>query len=287
MKKILITGSRGQLGFEFQNLKSKFIDLKFFFTDIELDIRDKHSVEFFIKKNQIDCLINTAAYTNVKKAEIEKNEANSINQKGVKNLVELAEEYKFKLIHISTDYVYNGSDENPLSEYDSVQPVNYYGLSKRNGEIHIQNSKSESIVIRTSWLYSYFGNNFVNTILKKIKHKEKIQVVNDQFGCPTNARDLAMDTIKIINSNIRLDKYGKIYNYSNLGSTNWSNFAKKIAELLNKQHEIQEVSSQFFKPDVNRPKYTITNKDKIIDVFDLKIDHWEKSLKTYLFNLDK
>ena len=175
MKKILITGSRGQLGFEFQNLKSKFIDLKFFFTDIELDIRDKHSVEFFIKKNQIDCLINTAAYTNVKKAEIEKNEANSINQKGVKNLVELAEEYKFKLIHISTDYVYNGSDENPLSEYDSVQPVNYYGLSKRNGEIHIQNSKSESIVIRTSWLYSYFGNNFVNTILKKSNIKKKFK----------------------------------------------------------------------------------------------------------------
>ncbi len=197
-------------------------------------------------------------------------------------MVELAEKYNYKLIHYSTDYVYNGENNNPLTEKSTTNPVNYYGYSKREGEKHIENSYSESIVIRTSWLYSNFGNNFVKSIISKIEKKEKINVINDQFGCPTNAKDLAFDTIKIIKSGIKLDKHGKIYNYSNLGFTNWSNFAKKIVEFLNVEYNVEEVSTEFFNTNVLRPKFSVTDKNKIVNTFNLNIPHWEDSLKNYL-----
>jgi dTDP-4-dehydrorhamnose reductase len=285
MKTILVTGCNGQLGSELYNLASKYPKINFFFKDIDLDITNKKKIEHYLKKNKINFIINTAAYTNVNNAEIEKKKADLVNEKGVKNLVELSEKYNCKLIHYSTDYVYNGKNKTPLDEKCSTKPLNYYGISKRKGEKHIENSNSESIIIRTSWLYSNFGNNFVNSIIKKVRNKEKITVVKDQFGCPTNAKDLALDTMNILKSEIKLDKYGKIYNYSNLGFTNWSNFAKQIIEFLNIEYKIQEVYTDFFKSNVMRPKYSITNKNKIINTFNLNIMHWEKSLKTYLSNL--
>ncbi len=284
MKNILVTGSNGQLGSELHNLASKFPEINFFFKDKELDISNKEIIENYLIKNKINFIINTAAYTNVNAAEIEKGNVDLVNDKAVKNLVELSEKYNCKLIHYSTDYVYNGKNKTPLDEKSSTKPLNYYGISKRKGEKHIENSSCESIIIRTSWLYSNFGNNFVNAIIKKVENKEKIIVVKDQFGCPTNAKDLAFDTMNILNSEIKLDKYGKIYNYSNLGYTNWSNFAKKIIEFLNIEYKIQEVFTEFFKSNVIRPKYSITNKNKIINTFNLNIAHWEKSLKTYLTN---
>ena len=282
---ILITGCNGQLGSELKNISFKKINT-FFFTDSNnLDITKKNIVENFIIKNNIKTIINTAAYTDVNKAEVEIKRANEINVEGVKNLVELSEKYNCKLIHYSTDYVYDGVSKSPIDEGVKTNPLNNYGVSKRKGELFIENSLCESIVIRTSWLYSKYGNNFVNTIINKAKNEKKINVVNDQFGCPTSAKDLAKDTINILNSKTRLDSFGKIFNYSNLGLTNWSDFAKKIIKLLNLKCEINEVSTASLKSNVTRPKYSVTDKSKIINSFNLKIPNWEDTLKVYLTNL--
>jgi len=281
---ILVTGCNGQLGSELKNLSFKKIHAIFFTDSKNLDITKKNKVENFIINNNIKIIINAAAYTDVNKAEIEIERANEINAEGVKNLVELSEKYNCKLIHYSTDYVYDGLSKSPIDEGLKTNPLNNYGVSKRKGELFIENSSCESIVIRTSWLYSKYGNNFVNTIINKAKSKKKINVVNDQFGCPTSAKDLAKDTIDILNSKKRLDRFGKIFNYSNSGSTNRSNFALKIIELLNLNCEINEVPTLFFKSNVNRPKYSVTNKSKIISAFNLQIPAWEDSLKIYLTN---
>ena len=287
MNNILVTGCDGQLGSEFKNLASKYTKFNFFFKDIDLDISKKTKLENFIVTNKINIILNTAAYTNVINAEIEMEKADIVNTESVKNLVELSEKYFCKLIHYSSDYVYNESTSKPINENTLTNPINYYGISKRNGEIFIENSKSESIIIRTSWLYSYYGNNFVNTILKKAKDEKEISVVNDQFGCPTYAKDLARDSLKILESKNKIDLNGKIYNYSNLGSTNWNSFALKIVKILNLNCKIIAVDSDFLKSKVRRPKHSIISKKKIISSFNLNIPQWEDSLKTYLTNFQK
>ena len=285
MKNILVTGCNGQLGSEFKNLISKYPEFNFFFKDVDLDISKKSMIENFILNNNINIILNTAAYTDVNKAEIEKEKANLINSFGVKNLVELSEKYHCKLIHFSTDYVYDGVSPELIGEGASTNPINYYGKSKREGEVFIEKSFSESIIIRTSWLYSFYGKNFVNTIIKKAKIDTEINVVNDQHGCPTHAKDLAEDTMRILTSKLKLNFDGKIYNYSNLGSTSWSDFAKEIIKYSEIECEVREVSSTFFNSNVKRPKYSITNKDKIISNFNLNIPIWKDSLKTYLISL--
>jgi dTDP-4-dehydrorhamnose reductase len=287
MRNILVTGCDGQLGSEFKDLEENYSELNFFFKDIELDVSNKLSVENFIVNCNIHIIINTAAYTNVNNAEIEKKKADLVNVESVKNLVELSEKYKCKLIHYSTDYVYEGLSIKPINESTLTNPKNYYGKSKRKGELFIENSFSESIVIRTSWLYSYYGKNFVNTIVEKANKGNELPVVNDQFGCPTYAKDLALDTINILESNMKLDNNGKIFNYSNLGSTNWSGLAIKVVEILSLDCKIKEVKTEFFKSNVKRPKYSITSKNKIINTFNLNIPKWEDSLKIYLTNFKK
>lgn len=284
-KNILVTGCNGQLGSEFRNLELKYPEFKFFFKDLNLDISNKKGLEDFIVHQKINIVLNTAAYTNVNKAELEKEKADLVNSFAIKNLVELSEKYHYKLIHFSTDYVYNRLDSKPIEENSPKKPLNYYGISKRNGEVYIENSNSESIIIRTSWLYSFYGNNFVNTIYNKAMKESEIHVVNDQYGCPTHAKDLAFDTMNMLTSKLKLDFAGKVYNYSNLGSTNWSNFAKKIIKYSKLECKVCEVSSSFFKSTVKRPKYSITCKNKIISNFSLNIPIWEDSLKTYLSSL--
>ena len=205
--KILVTGYGGQLSKEFYKLKStKFYDFDFVSSE-KFDITKNTSYNLFsIKK--YDCIINCAAYTDVRNAEIERETAINVNSFAVKNLVQAAEKYNIKLVHFSTDYVYNSSSLELINETSQIHPVNFYGQSKRDGEIFIENSSSNSIIIRTSWLYSKFGNNFVNTIISKIKNNENISVVNDQSGCPTYAEDLAKDVIRII-KNERIDLHGK------------------------------------------------------------------------------
>lgn len=279
---ILVTGCNGQLGSEFKKLKNKYNDYFFLFKDINLDITEKDKLERFIKSNSINIVLNTAAYTNVAKAEIEKDKADKINNLGVRNLTEICEKYNLKLIHFSTDYVYSSNTKNLIDEEKITNPLNYYGISKRNGELYVEKSSCESIVIRTSWLYSSNGKNFVNTIIEKAKQKESINVVCDQFGCPTYAKDLAFDIMKILKSNLKLDYNGKIYNYSNLGFTNWAEFAKEIINISEINCTVNEVHSNFFKNSVKRPKFSITDKNKIISNFGLNIPHWKESLRNYL-----
>ena len=277
----LVTGANGQLGKTIQSIvknKSEFI-----FTDINnLDITKKEKIASVIVSHDINCIINCAAYTNVDGAEIEKEKADELNDNAVKNLVEISKTYKLRLIHISTDYVYNGIDKSAISEYEYINPQNYYGVSKLNGEKHIENSISESIVIRTSWLYSSFGKNFVKNIIEKSKDKDLLKIVGDQYGCPTNACDLANAIIKIIKSKDRVDKESKIYNFSNLGYTSWFEFAKVILKEININCNLEEIKTNEISQLSKRPKFAITNKTKIISAFNLKIPDWKESLMKFL-----
>ena len=282
--RILITGSKGQLGQEFYRIES-LSNHKFLFTDQDqLNICSVDSINSYMSDIKVDCIINCAAYTDVRKAEIEREKAFDVNSNGVKNLVAYCEENNIKLIHFSTDYVYNSNNSKPINEEEFIAPQNYYGFSKREGEKHIENSKNESIVIRTSWLYSKYGNNFVNTIIDKSKTGENLKVINDQFGCPTYAKDLAEAVIKILEIDKRIDEKAKIFNYSNRESTNWFNFAKKILLLYGSDNKIEPVNSEYFKDEVKRPKFSITSKQKIIDTFNLKINNWDTSLTNYINN---
>ena len=208
----------------------------------------------------------------------------NVNSNGVKNLVNFCEKNNVKLIHFSTDYVYNSLNKKPINEDELIDPQNYYGYTKREGEKHIENSNGESIVIRTSWLYSKYGNNFVNTIIDKSKKGENLKVINDQFGCPTYAKDLANDILKIIKLNTNLNFENKIFNYSNLSYTNWFDFAQTIKSICGFNNLIKPVSTSFYKNDVKRPKFSVTSKQKIIDTFNLEINNWDASLEDYLKN---
>ena len=281
---ILITGAKGQLGQEFRRLKDTFKG-NIILTDLdEIDITSLDNINNYLRGIKLDYIVNCAAYTNVKNAEIEREKSLLINSFGVKNLVNFCEKKKIKFIHISTDYVYNSKSIDPTVEMSNIKPINYYGFSKRQGEKHVEESKSESIVIRTSWLYSKFGKNFVNTIIDKCMNNSEINVVNDQFGCPTYAKDLANAILKIIKLNTSLNFENKIFNYSNLSYTNWYDFAQTIKSIGGFDNLIKPVSTSFFKNDVKRPKFSVTCKQKIIDTFNLKINNWNTSLEDYIKN---
>ncbi len=282
--RLLVTGSNGQLGQEFYRIKS-LSKHKFLFTDSnQLNICSFDSINSYMSDIKVDCIINCAAYTDVRKAEVERKKAFDVNSNGVKNLVVYCEKTQTRLIHFSTDYVYNSLNKKPIKEDELIDPQNYYGYSKREGEKHIENSKGESIVIRTSWLYSKYGNNFVNTIIDKSKTEENLKVINDQFGCPTYAKDLALSVMQILESDNRIDNKAKIFNYSNTESTNWFDFAKKILKLYGSKNKIEPVDSEYFKDQVKRPKFSITSKQKIIDTFNIEINNWDKSLANFISN---
>ena len=199
--RILVTGANGQLGQEFKNNVSNS-NHKFYFTNVnELDITKKKEILDYVTIYKIELIINCAAYTNVDDAEINKRQAIKVNLDAVKNLIEICEEKKLKMIHFSTDYVYNSDNLNPINEDSNINPINYYGISKREGEKIIEKSSSDSIIIRTSWLYSMYGNNFVKNMIQKGENGDKIYVINDQFGCPTNSKDLVDSILKILSSN--------------------------------------------------------------------------------------
>lgn len=283
--KILVLGGKGQLGQEFKNhfIKS---DHKFYLTDLnELDITKKDDVLNFVNNNQISFILNCAAYTDVNGSESNKKLALKINSLGVKNLVQVCEEKKVKMIHFSTDYVYNSKSLNPIKEDSDINPINYYGFSKREGEKYIENSSSESIIIRTSWLYSKYKNNFVKTIINKGINNDQIHVVNDQFGCPTYAKDLVDVVLRILDSN-KIRTY-KIYNFSNEGFTNWYDFAKKILQLKQINSRVLATNSSDFKTIAKRPKFSVTDKSRIKKVFNITIRSWEKALEEFIFNFSE
>mgnify|MGYP001159338445 CR=1 FL=1 len=284
---ILVTGSNGQLGNEMRLVSNEFVQHNYFFTDIEeLDICDENAVSNFVTENQIELIINCAAYTAVDKAETEKQAAYQLNFQAVENLCKVALLSKLYLIHISTDYVFDGTKKSPYTEEDATNPVSIYGHSKLQGEEIIIKYGLPSMIIRTSWLYSSFGNNFVKTMLRLSKDKPELRVVADQYGTPTYAGDLARAILEIISQN-SLPAKPEIYNYSNLGETTWYEFAQTIMELSGIQIPVIPICTKDFPTAAIRPPYSIFSKNKIIRDFHLHIPDWKDSLKICLHRLEK
>jgi dTDP-4-dehydrorhamnose reductase len=285
MIKVLVTGANGQLGLELAVLEHKFPNLNLFFTDKNtLNIVDFEAMESYISTNKIDVIVNCAAYTQVDKAEDESKIADEVNHLAVKNLGLIAKKHQLKLIHISTDYVFDGNSEIPYKESDTTNPQNAYGISKLNGEkALLEIDPKNSIIIRTSWLYSEFGSNFVKTMLRLSAEKEQIKVVSDQIGSPTYARDLAAVILKIIPA---INNEGiQIYHYANKGQCSWFQFAEATMKIAQRNCLILPITSAAFKTKAKRPKYSLLNTDKIQNTFNLEIPNWEDSLKECVLKL--
>jgi dTDP-4-dehydrorhamnose reductase len=286
--KILITGAFGQLGSELKELTKKHPDWQFLFTDIdELNITDENEVKNYFHQQQPDFVINCAAYTAVDKAENDVETAEKVNALAPKFIAKYSKLTGAKLIHISTDYVFDGESFVPFSEETKVNPLGVYGKTKLQGEINCFEENPDSLVIRTSWLYSSFGNNFVKTMLRLAGERDKLNVVFDQVGTPTNAADLAGAILSIIQISEK-DK-GKfvpgIYHYSNEGVASWYDFAKAIFEIAGINCEVSPVLSDQFPTAAKRPNYSVLNKSKIKNTFGLVIPYWKESLKVCLQKL--
>ena len=279
--KVLITGSNGQLGSEIKELASDYENLECIFRDLpELDICDIKALTTCIVDENINAVINCAAYTAVDKAEENPVIAQQVNAKGVLNLVNALKKVDGKLIHISTDYVFDGNHSQPYKETDLVSPKGVYGETKRAGELAVFNSSIDAIVIRTSWLYSAYGNNFVKTMLRLGNVKESIQVVFDQIGTPTYAKDLAKTCLDILSNAgfTNISKKGKIYHYSNEGVTSWYDFAGAIMEISNIDCKVIPIETKDYPTQAVRPLYSVLDKSKITSDFKVTIPHWRDSL---------
>ncbi len=276
MRNLLVTGANGQLGRSFQKIQQAYPQHVFFFTDIpEMDITDRNQVDAFIKKNQIQILVNCAAYTAVDKAEKEPELADKINYRGVEILAEVARKNEIPLVHVSTDYVFDGETCHPLKETDDVNPIGIYGKTKWEGEQAIQKIGCNAVVVRTAWLYSEFGGNFVKTMLRLGCEKESISVVYDQVGTPTYAADLAKAILKIIEKGI----YGySVYHFSNEGAISWYDFAKEIIALSGMHTKVLAIESHQFPSSVKRPAYSVLSKDKV-KAIGVQVPYWKDSLQ--------
>jgi dTDP-4-dehydrorhamnose reductase len=278
---ILITGANGQLGNEIRELIPVYPQFHFFSTDIDtLNLCNKEEIEQFIEKNHIGYIVNCAAYTAVDKAEDDIEICYAVNCDAVRNLAEAARE-KAKIIHISTDYVFDGSGNTPLKESDKTNPQSIYGKSKLSGEQILWEFCPESIVIRTAWLYSSFGNNFVKTMIRLGKEKESLNVVNDQWGTPTYAADLAKAILDIIVQCEKKDHFhAGIYHYTNAGKCSWYDFCLKIHELAGiTTCEVHPIPTSKYPTKAKRPMYSVLDKTKIKTTFQITIPEWEESLK--------
>lgn len=283
---ILVTGANGQLANELKELSTDYPGFKFIFTSREdLPIEDEKSVESFFQDQSIHYCINCAAYTAVDKAESEKEKAFLINAEAVGNLATICKNHQARFIHISTDYVYDGTKGTPLKETDAVGPINVYGSSKLKGERLALNNNSSSLVIRTSWVYSSFGANFVKTMLRLFKEKEQLNVVSDQMGSPTYAADLADVIMQFVHKMESGQDFFGIYNYSNSGITNWYEFALAIKELNNSNCEILPTSSSTYKTPAKRPLYSVLDTTKVKEALQTDIPFWKDSLKKCLIKL--
>lgn len=273
---ILVTGANGQLGREMRRVATTSNDT-YIFTDIkELDITDAAAVNNIIAEEKIDIIINCAAYTNVEKAEEDTQLANELNNIGVGNLAKAAKERGATMIHISTDYVFDGTADIPYTEEDATAPIGVYGKTKLAGEESIKASGCNYIIIRTSWLYSQWGSNFVKTIQRLTAEREEITVISDQIGTPTYAGDLADAIGEIINTN-QLNKQG-IYHYSNEGVCSWYDFAQAICKLSGNQCNIKPIHSSEYPSKVTRPHYSVLDKSKIKSSFGIAIPDWQDRL---------
>lgn len=275
---ILVTGCNGQLGKEFQKISNIYTEHNWVFTDInELNICDKHSVNTFFTEKTLDVCINCAAYTAVDKAEDEEEKARAINATAVSNLASACKLSNTLLIHISTDYVFDGTSERPYLENDIVSPNCVYGKTKAEGEQNIITSGCSYIIVRTSWLYSSYGNNFVKTMLRLGSEREFVNVVDDQNGNPTWAYDLA-NAIMLLILRFENREVKEIFNYSNEGTIPWSNFAEAILYIGNKNCEVRPISTKEYGSKANRPAFSALDKTKIRTFTGIKIPFWRESL---------
>ena len=287
---VLVTGANGQLGQSLQFIANTYPEINFKFCgSAELDITNLDNVKQVFEQYKPNFCINAAAYTAVDKAESEPEKAFAINVTGAKNLAEFCKEFDTTLIHISTDFVFDGTAIKPYLETGITNPKSVYGQTKLNGEKAIQSILEKHIIIRTSWVYSQFGNNFLKTMLRLGSEKESLSIVNDQIGTPTNAVDLAEAILKIVTYPNLQSKIcnlkSKIFNFSNLGQCSWFDFAKKIFENHKINIDLKPIPSASYPTPAERPKYSVLNKSKIISAFGIKIETWEESLKAVIFPL--
>ena len=274
--KILVIGSEGQLGLEFQKISNSFGYISWIFSTIKtLDLLRLETINSFLNNINPTVIINCAAYTNVDKAETEPKLVNTINYMAVDIISKWTSENNKKLIHLSTDYVFDGQSNIPFSENSKTKPINEYGSSKLKGEIASLKNDPTSIIIRTSWLYSSFGNNFVITMIELMKKNKSIRVVNDQIGSPTYAYDLAKVIVKII---MYYKTESGLFHYSNQGEISWFEFARSIREFYKLDCKIIGVSTDEFKTLAKRPKYSLLDKSKIKKTFNLEIPNYKQSL---------
>lgn len=287
MKTILITGATGQLGQEFQVLTEKFPGFNFIFAGkFELDITNPQYVADFFRKNRFDYCVNCAAYTAVDKAESEPDLAFALNVDGVRELAQSCITRDIPLIHLSTDYVYHSEPGRPFRESDKTDPQSVYARTKLEGERVAMAVHPMTMVIRTSWVYSSFGHNFVKTMLRLARERDEIKVVNDQIGTPTYARDLANAILtmiqKVEDEEVPSVHLRGIYHYSNEGETNWYEFAKAIFALRGLDVKLSPVTTAEFPTPALRPPYSVLDKTKIKTTFGLEIPDWMESLKDCL-----
>lgn len=282
MAVILITGAKGQLGSEINKVSRKYLGYDFIFTDIDtLDITDRQKTFDFLQQNKPDWIVNCAAYNLVDKAESETDKALLINAEAVKNIADSIAGSECKLIHISTDYVFDGNSNVPYDENSRANPATAYGRSKHAGEVAALRH-NRSMVIRTAWLYSSFGSNFARTIITKAREKDMLRVVFDQIGSPTYAGDLASAVIEIIALVIR-NKVAfnpGIYHYSNEGVCSWYDFAEAIVNEAGISCKIVPILSKDFPSAAKRPFYSVLDKSKIKETYSIEIPHWRSSLKS-------
>ena len=277
MKKILVTGANGQLGQCLQKISSQFEEFEFIFTDSEtLDITNKEEVNDFFWQNAPDFCINAAAYTAVDLAETDIEKAFLVNADGAENLAEACAENNAQFIHVSTDYVFDGENNLAYTEEDFTNPLGVYGASKLAGDELALEVNPCSVILRTSWVYSEFGKNFVKTMLNLFATKDELNIVADQFGQPTNANDLAETIMKIIKS----EKITPgIFNFSNLGRISWFDFAEKIAELSEAKIKLNAIETSQYPTPAKRPKNSVLDLDKISKTYAVPLKPWEESLE--------
>jgi len=290
-QKILVTGAIGQLGQSIHAIAENYPQYDMVFANREqLDLSNTQSIAEYFQQNKFDVIINCAAYTAVDKAESEPELADKVNHLAVQQLAQIAVQQHAKLIHISTDYVFNGQQHRPYVETDVVAPQGVYGSTKLAGEQAVQNiMANNALIIRTSWVYSEYGNNFVKTMLKLGGERDVLTVIYDQIGTPTYAHDLAEAIMSIVSSKLfsQASFNTQLVHYSNEGVCSWYDFAKAIFEGSNTQCKVSPIETKDYPTPAKRPAYSLLNKAKIKDAFGLSIPYWKDSLTTCLQNLQK
>lgn len=283
MSRLLITGKNGQLGSELQDLQHNYPQYEMIFVDREeMDLSNSEQIIEVLNDQKPGIIINAGAYTAVDKAETEQELCDLINHKAVKTMGEWAAKNNAKIIHISTDYVFNGTSEIPLKETDATDPINVYGLTKLKGEQVLQTSGAAYVIIRTAWVYSTYGANFVKTMMRLMNERDEIGVVADQVGTPTYARDLA----QVIMDVVVADAFTQgIYHYSNEGKISWYDFAAAIKEIKGYKTKINAISSDVFPTPANRPNFSLLDKTKIKTTFNVSVPYWKDSLEEMLTKL--